>query len=76
MVLLINLDTNECTEMVDNCHDDASCYDTEGSFMCECNTGFSGDGINCTGITGLSLHLGSIKCILICGIHYVLVRYV
>ena len=32
------------------CHENAECVNTEGTFMCMCNLGFTGDGINnCTG---------------------------
>ena len=33
-----------------NCHPNALCSDivgSEGSFQCSCNTGYSGDGVNC-----------------------------
>ena len=42
------IDVNEC--MNDPCHENATCSDMVGSFMCMCDTGFSGDGFNCTGI--------------------------
>ncbi len=42
-------DIDECTEMVDNCHDYAVCTNTIGSFTCVCNDGFSGDGVACAG---------------------------
>ena len=42
-------DINECTERTHDCHEYASCTDTDGSFTCTCNTGFSGDGKNCEG---------------------------
>ena len=47
----LSLDINECEDPGDNptCHEHANCTDTEGSFECTCNTGFSGDGFNCTG---------------------------
>lgn len=32
------------------CHENAECINIDGSFMCECNPGFIGDGVNnCTG---------------------------
>ena len=44
-------DVNECAnDTLHNCHDNATCANTDGSFTCACNTGFSGDGVNCTGI--------------------------
>ena len=33
---------------MDNCADNATCSDTEGSYECTCDPGFSGDGFNCT----------------------------
>ena len=42
----IFLDIDECLN--NQCHHNASCTDNEGSFDCQCNVGFSGDGVNCT----------------------------
>ena len=42
-------DINECQENTDTCHDNAMCSNTEGSFDCQCNRGYTGDGINCAG---------------------------
>ena len=33
---------------MNNCHENAQCINTEGSFTCFCNPGYSGDGFNCT----------------------------
>ena len=44
------LDDDECADETDNC--DAlvgTCTNNAGSFECECNTGYSGDGVTCTG---------------------------
>ena len=44
------LDIDECVNGVNNCHNDyATCFNTEGSFTCSCNSGYSGDGITCQG---------------------------
>ena len=44
------LDVDECADPeLDNCHADASCSNTVGSFICTCNSGYSGDGITCLG---------------------------
>ena len=33
---------------LDNCHFNASCTDTEDGFICTCESGYSGDGIDCS----------------------------
>ena len=43
------LDVPECDRGVDNCHQNATCFNTFGSFGCLCNTGFTGNGFTCTG---------------------------
>ena len=42
-------DKNECTLGTHNCHNNATCNNTQGSFTCACNTGYFGNGVNCTG---------------------------
>ena len=32
-----------------NCHYDANCTNTKGSFYCTCHVGYSGDGVTCLG---------------------------
>ena len=32
-----------------NCHVDANCSNSRGSFQCTCHTGYSGDGVMCVG---------------------------
>ena len=43
-------DINECTEDLDNCHQDADCFNTVGSFYCDCKDGFNGNGTSCYGM--------------------------
>ena len=41
-------DIDECSEVLDSCDMNADCTDTDGSFTCTCQVGFSGDGLTCT----------------------------
>ena len=43
------LDIINC-ENDDGCHDNATCIDANGSYICMCQDGFTGDGFNCTGL--------------------------
>ena len=50
--LILFIDVNECVEGTDDCHVNAYCTDTVGSFQCTCSPGYSGDGvITCSGKT-------------------------
>lgn len=41
-------DINECALGEDECDDNATCSNTEGSYQCTCDPGFTGNGFNCT----------------------------
>jgi len=45
-------DINECSEGLDDCEraPRASCTDTEGSYICSCNSPYSQEGNTCTGL--------------------------
>ena len=44
----LHVDINECERDEDNCHENANCTNTEGSYTCSCNPGYTGDGVTCT----------------------------
>ena len=46
-MLLVIADINECHNV--SCGEDATCTDEVGNYSCECDSGFTGDGYNCTG---------------------------
>jgi hypothetical protein len=41
------VDIDECALDLDNCHPQARCNNTHGSFTCSCNRGFEGPGVSC-----------------------------
>ena len=46
--LMLCADINECEEgIVNDCHPDADCTNTEGSYKCKCQSGFTGSGDFC-----------------------------
>ena len=45
------LDIDECIKNQRNCHKEANCRNTVGSYVCECNMYHTGNGTFCTGIT-------------------------
>ena len=42
-----HVDIDEC--LVSPCHGNATCNNTVGSYICACDSGYSGDGFNCSG---------------------------
>lgn len=44
------IDINECGNNYSSfCHDNATCYNTKGSYYCTCNIGYYGNGTTCSG---------------------------
>ena len=50
---LILTDLNECTGSNACNRTHAMCTNTLGSYLCNCNSGYTGNGINCTGTSGV-----------------------
>ena len=48
---MFNTDVDECEN--DVCDSNALCTNTEGSYGCACNVGYTGDGKTCTGMNAL-----------------------
>ena len=64
-VWFLSLDIDECATSSDDCHAEATCADTVGSYTCTCNAGYEGDGFTSgTGCTSnCSFLLWSTFCI-------------
>ncbi|XP_015776014.1 PREDICTED: protein kinase C-binding protein NELL2-like [Acropora digitifera] len=41
-------DVDECTAFPNICGANADCHNTDGSYICNCKTGYSGDGKSCS----------------------------
>lgn len=56
------IDIDECAANTDNCHPNAACSNTPGSFRCACNTGYEGTGVSCTPNCGDGMTYGTEQC--------------
>jgi len=51
VILICSLiDLDECVLNTHNCHTQAKCSNTPGSFTCDCKGGYSGNGFVCDGM--------------------------
>ena len=44
----VGADVDECSIDIHNCDTNATCANSDGSFTCSCNKGYSGNGVTCT----------------------------
>ena len=48
VLLLLFTDVDECISGTHNCSNNATCTDSDGSYLCSCKPGYDGDGYACT----------------------------
>ena len=51
------IDIDECKGN-HSCHENANCTNTNGSHVCDCQPGYTGNGQNCTGEFGIARKCG------------------
>ena len=44
---LLNVNVDECAAFPNICDANADCQNTDGSFICNCKAGYTGDGRSC-----------------------------
>ena len=50
IIFFLDLDVDECLNVGSNqCDANATCANTEGSYVCQCREGYEGEGKKCTG---------------------------
>lgn len=55
--LFVIIDVDECKNVTYPCHANATCNNTDGSYICDCRTGYDGNGTNCTGMYLISYNM-------------------
>ena len=48
-IFFMSTDINECSSNTDDCSILATCMNTDGSYLCECIDGYTGNGFVCAG---------------------------
>ena len=57
MIVLSTTDNvDECAQSLHDCDTNATCINSVGSYSCQCNAGFQGDGRSCIGWLVSSIH--------------------
>lgn len=49
IIFSIPSDVDECSADLSPCDENTNCINNDGSYICTCNQGFSGDGKTCEG---------------------------
>ena len=52
----LSLDIDECIGGLHSCAETATCLNSDGSYKCECNAGYSGNGSTCNGYFNSFIH--------------------
>ncbi|CAI8041746.1 Fibrillin-3 [Geodia barretti] len=57
--LYVDINIDECATDMDNCAEHATCTDIEGSYSCNCDIGYTGDGTECIDVNECELQVDS-----------------
>jgi hypothetical protein len=61
----MQIDVDECTQNIHTCSENAICLNTINSYVCECNSGFVGNGTNCSNINECNAQICSMNAVCI-----------
>lgn len=60
LTFFFSTDTNECLTGESKCDVNAECFNTEGSYKCDCKPGYRGNGFKCRGMMIIRSHLDDV----------------